>query len=444
MNKNVLLISLGCDKNRIDAEIMAGLIENAGYTLTDELSDADCVLINTCGFIDPAKQESLDVIFDMVREKEDSDTKLSAIIVTGCLAQRYCKDLTAEIPEIDAVAGLGYNGKITEILGKVFAAEKFSGATAPEDLPICGKRFLSTPGHYAYLKIAEGCSNRCTYCAIPMIRGHYRSRPMNEIIEEANELIKCGVKELILVAQDTTVYGRDLGLDHGLSKLLKALTEIEGLWKVRLLYAYPDNIDSELIETIAASDKIAKYIDMPLQHASAQVLKRMNRYGNAEVLKALVERIRARIPDITLRTTFMVGFPGETEEQFDELVEFAKVCRFGRAGCFEFSSEEGTPASRLNDDVSAEEKQKRSEILMRTLNDLITEERKTWVGKTVEAICDGFDEERSMYIFRSEHDSPDIDTVIYALGEAEPVPGDICRIRILDCDEYDLFGQLLV
>ncbi len=443
MKDKVFFISLGCDKNRIDAEIMANTLEKAGFQLVDSQDEADCAIVNTCGFIDSAKEEAIEAIFDMVRKKQDPECSLSRVIVTGCLAQRYCEELAGEIPEVDAVVGIGLNGDIASTVRRALAGERTVAVTKPEKLKICGDRFLSTPAHYAYLKIAEGCDNRCTYCAIPMIRGAYRSRPPEEILLEAEKLVSGGVKELILVAQDTTSYGIDLGNGANLASLLRQLCRIEGLWTVSILYAYPDRIDDQLIDCIAEEKCIAKYLDIPLQHANTRILKLMRRFGDADSLAALMEKLRSRVPGITLRTTFLVGFPSETRQEFEELLDFAVRMRFDRGGAFAFSMEEGTPAVKLGGDLPLEEKQQRQDEIMQLLSQQLAENRKTQLGRQVEAICDGFDEERGMFIFRSEQDAPEVDTLIYALGECLPEPGEVKQILIEDADDVDLFGRIV-
>lgn len=443
MSESIFFISLGCDKNRIDAEIMAKTLENGGFRLVDDSAEADCAVVNTCGFIESAKQEAIEAIFDMLRIKEDECSRMRAVVVTGCLAQRYCHELSEEIPEVDAVTGIGYNGDICSTIRAALDGEKTALVNEPENLPINGDRFLSTPGHYAYLKIAEGCDNKCTYCAIPGIRGSYRSRPMEDVLKEAETLVESGVRELILVAQDTTLYGSDLGIENGLVRLLHEICKIDDLWKVRILYAYPDRITDDLVNCIALEPKIAKYLDIPMQHANGQVLRRMNRFGDCDTLKTLINKIRAAVPDISLRTTFMVGFPGETEEQYNELLDFAKEMKFQRAGAFAFSSEEGTPAAKLREDLTEEDKAERRDILMTMLTSQLADERQSWIGKRVETVCEGFDQEQGMFVLRSEYDAPEVDTVIYALGEKLPELGDVVLVEIVDADEYDLFGRIV-
>ncbi len=437
---NIYFVSLGCDKNRIDAEIMADKLLRAGHRVVAEPQGADCAIVNTCGFIESAKKEAIDSIFDMVREKQAG--RLRAVVVTGCLAQRYGAELCELIPEADVVLGLCGNADIVGAVERALAGARFSAFGAPEELVVEGSRALSTPPHYAYLKIAEGCSNHCTYCAIPAIRGAYRSRRQADILAEAQRLAARGVRELILIAQDTTSYGRDLRDGSSLSGLLRALCKIDALWKIRILYAYPDQIDDELIETMASSDKIARYLDIPMQHASAAVLRRMARFGDRETLLGLIGRLRAAMPDITLRSTFIVGFPGETEAQFLELCDFLKQARLDRAGCFAFSCEEGTPAEKLTPQLDEETKQRRAEQFTLVQTELLAASRQKQIGREYEVICDGFDFERELFACRGEADAPEIDTNIWLPPASDLMPGEIYRVRVTGADTFDLYAEL--
>lgn len=437
----IFFISLGCDKNRIDAEIMARRLLDAGHEVVPEPDGADCAVINTCGFIESAKKEAIDNIFNMVREKESG--AIRAVVVTGCLSQRYGQELAELIPETDAVVGLCKNAEIAGVIDRVLAGERVLESGPPQALEIEGKRALSTPPHYAYLKIAEGCSNHCTYCAIPQIRGPFRSRPMEAILDEARALAKQGVRELILIAQDTTSYGRDLKDGSNLARLLRSLNEVDGLWKIRVLYAYPDRIDDDLIRTMAACEKVAKYLDIPLQHASREILKRMARFGDSEKLLSLIGRLREAMPEITLRSTFIVGFPGETEEQFLELCEFLRQAKMDRVGCFPFSCEEGTAAERLTPQLDEETKLRRVGQFELLQSDILARKRQAQIGREFEVICDGFDLEREMFACRGEADAPEIDTNVWIPVEADLMPGEIYTVRICGADACDLYGQLV-
>ncbi len=437
---NIFFISLGCDKNRIDAEIMARALQAQGHRIVAEPAEADCAIVNTCGFIESAKKEAIDAIFDMVRAKEAG--QIRAVIVTGCLAQRYREELCELIPEADAVVGLAKNRDIAAVVARVLAGGRVQEFGAPELLSIEGERAISTPPHYAYIKIAEGCSNHCTYCAIPRIRGVYRSRPMRSILKEAGALARQGVRELIVIAQDTTSYGRDLGDGSSLAALLRELAKIEPLWKIRLLYAYPDHIDDALIEVMAGEPKIARYLDIPMQHASREVLKRMARFGDGDTLLSLVERLRAAIPGVTLRSSFIVGFPGETQAQFLELCAFLKRAQLDRAGCFPFSCEEGTPAEKLTPQLDEKTKQERAEQFALVQSGILAKKREALIGARLEVICDGFDMERELFACRGEADAPEIDTVVWLPPEADLMPGEIYQVTVTGCDEVDLYAVL--
>jgi ribosomal protein S12 methylthiotransferase len=347
------MVSLGCAKNQVDGEMLMASLKNAGFELCDDAALADVAIVNTCGFIDSAKQESIDEILELATLKKEG--RIKKIVVTGCLAERYREEIHKELPEVDGVFGIGANADIAACIES--AMNDFTESFPEKSkMPLCGERELSTPSYFAYIKIAEGCDNKCTYCAIPMIRGGYRSRTMESIEEEARGLVENGAKELILIAQDTTRYGIDLYGEYSLAKLMRRLCKIDGLKWLRVLYCYPDALTDELLETMAEEEKIVKYIDLPLQHASARVLKRMNRTGDRESLTALMKKIREKIPGVTLRTTLITGFPGETEEEFTELAEFVKDIEFERLGCFAYSQEEGTPAALLPDQIDDEVK----------------------------------------------------------------------------------------
>ncbi len=435
------LVSLGCEKNRVDAEMILYSLKEAGYEIDQNTENADVVIINTCGFIRAAKEESIDEIFNFVRLKEQG--KVKVIVVTGCLSERYKHDVMKEIPQIDAVVGIGALDEIVNVIEKVLQKEKSEIFKAKENLNLNGKRLLTTPRHYTYLKIADGCSNCCTYCAIPLIRGKYRSRKMEDIIAQAKELAQGGAKELILIAQDTTRYGQDIYDKLMLPELLRELCKIEDVKWIRLLYCYPERVTDELIETIASEEKILNYIDLPLQHVSKNILKMMNRTGDAKTLRELINKLRAKIPDIVLRTTFIVGFPSETEENFEELCNFANEVQFDRMGCFTYSPEENTKAALFENQISEEIKLKRQEILMEQQNLILERKCNSLPGKNVLALIDGFDETKGCLFGRSYMDLPDVDIRIMLEHEADKnLIGKFKKFQITSYDGYDLYGKI--
>ena len=434
--EKLYFISLGCDKNRIDAEKMCYLLEEAGYGITSDLGEADAAVINTCGFIESSKVEALNNIYDMVNAKNDGVIK--AIIVTGCLSERHGQEMMELIPEVDAVVGIGQNPDIVGIVDRALRGEQHDYRRSPLDLDLEGERLISTPQHYAFLKIAEGCDNRCTFCAIPGIRGRYRSRSPQSVLDEARKLVSYGVREIILVAQDTTSYGKDLESGDNLASLLRSLSGIEGLWKIRILYAYPEHITDELLEEMASNDRICRYLDIPLQHASDAVLRRMGRFGSGKENLELIKKIKMMVPGVTLRSTFIVGFPGETDEEFDDLITFIREAGIDRAGCFTYSAEEGTPAERMKDQLPEELKKDRADIFYDIQQDITAKLQQGKAGKVTEAICDFFDEEKSAFVCRSESDAPEDDLVIYVPLEYDLIPGEIYSLRIDGTDGLDL------
>lgn len=442
MKRKISMISLGCEKNKVDAEIMLFKIRESGFEIISKPDSADAVIINTCGFIEAAKEEAIEEIFNIVRLKNEGKVKF--IVVTGCLAERYREEILKEIPEVDAVIGIGSNDLIVEILNNVFNHKKVQSFKDKLCLPLSGKRIRSTPRHYAYLKIAEGCNNKCSYCAIPLIRGQYRSRTMEDIILEVKEMASSGVKELILIAQDTTRYGEDLYGKTMLPSILKEILKIDGIEWIRLLYCYPDRITEELIDLMAKEDKILKYIDLPLQHCSGKILKSMNRKGNKESLTTLLDNIRNKIPNIVLRSTFIVGFPGETNEDFEELCDFINDIEFDRVGCFTYSPEEGTPAFHFENQVDEQTKIKRQEILMAQqmlINDRKNQEK---INKTIDVIIDGFDNNTESFYGRSKADAPDVDGRVYITNTNKNICiGDIVTVKIKDFIDFDLVGDII-
>ncbi len=440
MSRKVGMISLGCPKNQVDAELMLKKLVDAGYILVKEADKADVVIVNTCGFIEDAKKESIDAILEMADMKNDK--LLSKILVTGCLAQRYADEVLTEIPEVDGVIGVGANGDIVAACDALFESdEPYTSFPDKELLPIDGGRILTTPEYTAYLKIAEGCSNCCSYCAIPSIRGKFRSRKTEDILEEANALCEKGVKELIIVAQDTTRYGEDLYGELRLPQLLNELNKIEKLQWIRLLYCYPDRITDELLQAIKENEKVCHYIDIPMQHADGKILKAMNRKGDRESLKALVEKIRAQIPDVVLRTTFITGFPGEGEDEFNTLSEFIEEMKLDRVGCFAYSREEGTPAYNFESQIDREVAEERAEIIMDQQFRISQEKMEQCMGKTFDVLVEGYDNYSDSYYGRSYMDSPDIDTSIVFTSGYEIEEGEIVPVEIFDKDEFTLIGE---
>lgn len=437
MNIKVGMISLGCPKNQVDGELMLEKLNKAGFQIVAAIEDADIMIINTCGFIEDAKREAIETILEVAEYKTAG--LISSVIVTGCLAERYQDEILKEIPEVDSVIGIGADGDIVKICQK--AAVGISTSFFPDKklLPLEGDRMLSTPPHWAYLKLSDGCDNKCSYCAIPGIRGSYIERSMESIIEEAKELASKGVKEVILVAQDTTKYGMQLYGEYRLAKLLKELVKIDGIEWFRLFYCYPDRVTDELIEVIAEEEKICSYIDIPLQHCNGDVLRAMNRNGSYDSLKELLTKMKSGIKGLSLRTTFMVGFPGESEEQFEELCRFIKDIEFDRLGCFAFSPEEDTPAFDFDNQIDDKIKQRRAEVLMDIQYSITEKANKAKIGNVYKAVIDSFDDGK--YVGRSYLDSPEIDTGIIITSKNELSVGDFIQVKITDYDGYDLIGE---
>lgn len=437
----IAMIGLGCPKNQVDGEMLLSRLVDGGFDIVGELTEADLVIINTCGFIDDAKKEAIDNILYAVSLKEEGLIK--AVVVTGCLAERYQNEILSEIPEVDAVVGIGANGEIAEICKNVLDGKVVAEFPSKYCMPLDGDRILSTPPHYAYLKIAEGCSNCCTYCAIPSIRGKFRSREIENIVEEAKSLAVNGIKELVVVAQDTTRYGIDLYGKLKLPRLLKELCRIDGIEWIRILYCYPECLTDELIEVMVSEEKICNYIDLPLQHADRDVLKRMNRTGDEESLTALIEKLRAKIPDVVIRTTFITGFPGESEENFETLSRFINDVKFDRLGCFAYSPEEGTFAAKMENQIDDEIKAHRSEIIMQQQYEIFSQKQESRIGTVMTAIVDGFDEENMLYMGRTYMDAPEIDSSVIISTEDELEQGQFVKIKILGVDDCDLVGEVI-
>lgn len=443
MSTKISFVSLGCDKNLVDSEVMLGICQREGFEIIQEEEQADVIVVNTCCFIKDALEESIQAVIDMGQLKEDGNCK--ALIVAGCMAQRYEKEIFDEMPEIDAVLGTSSYEKIAETIKEVLAGKKQiknldfpTGAVENEENSI--GRTLSTAGHFAYLKIAEGCNMRCTYCVIPSLRGNYRSRTMDSLVKEAEMLAANDVKELIIVAQDTAPYGIDLYGKNMFHELLKNLAKIEGIEWIRVLYAYPEDITDETIEVMASEKKIVKYLDMPIQHGCDTVLKRMGRRSTGKQIEELVKKLRTAIPDITIRTTVITGFPQETEEEFNELKEFVSRVKFDRLGAFAYSQEEGTPAAEMDGQIDEEIKESRKDEIMEIQKGISAEICEGFVGKELEVIIEGKLPEDRVYCARSYRDAPDIDGLVFVSSEEELLTGEFVKVTITAASDYDLYG----
>ncbi len=437
----ILLVSLGCDKNLVDSEVMLGMLAEKGYTFTDDEAEAEIAVVNTCCFINDAKEESVNAILEMAELKKSG--QLKALIVTGCLAQRYQKEIREEIEEVDAIIGTSAIDKIAETI-----EDAIEGESREHVLPLDGKlsgnrkRMVTTGGHYAYLKIAEGCDKHCTYCIIPTIRGEYRSVPMEELTAEAETLAAGGVKELILVAQETTLYGLDLYGEKKLPELLSRLCRIPGLYWIRILYCYPEEITDDLIRVIKQEEKICHYLDIPVQHGSDSVLKRMGRKTDSEQIRNMVKKLRENIPDICLRTTLITGFPGETEKDHETLMEFVDEMEFDRLGVFTYSPEEGTPASLMPDQVGEDVKEKRRDAIMELQQEIAYEAAGKMEGKSVDAMIEGKIADEDAYVARTYKDAPNVDGYLFIHTDRQLMSGDFVKVRITSSYEYDLIGEI--
>ncbi len=435
----VSMVSLGCPKNQVDAEMMLYSLAEAGYQIGVPEAEADAIIINTCGFIEEAKSEAIENIIEAAQYKVEGNCR--AIIVTGCLAERYRDDVTNEIPEADVCVGIGSNGSIAEIVKNAIEGRAQNSYGDKCDLDLNGKRILGGMPYTAYLKIADGCDNCCTYCAIPQIRGRLRSRKIESCVNEAKELAKNGVKEIVVVAQDTTAYGTDIYGKSMLCELLSELCKIEGIEWIRTLYTYPEKITDEFLDLIKAQEKLVKYLDIPIQHINGDILKRMNRKGDAQSLFALIQKIKSRVPGITLRTTLITGFPGETEEQFSELDAFVKKAQFDRLGCFAFSAEEGTMAAEYSEQVPEQKRLDRAEHIMETQLSVATAKNEGKIGTTCKVLIEGYDDYIKCYFGRSEADAPEIDGKVFFMAHEPLVIGDFVTVQINDILEYDLLGE---
>lgn len=441
-------VSLGCPKNQLDTEVMLHEVATAGYEITPEETEADVVIINTCGFIESAKKEAIENILDIAWLKKNHHLK--AIVVTGCLAERYRESILEEFPEVDAVLGVGSIHHIVEAIEAVTVKKKkgshrkYTSFEDKNEVRLGGDRILTTPEYTAYLKIAEGCDNRCAYCAIPAIRGKFRSRPIEDLVAEAKQLEALGVRELNIVAQDTTRYGLDLYGEYRLAELLHRISEETEIPWIRILYCYPDKVTDELVAEMRDNPKILKYIDLPIQHISDRMLSAMNRHGDGAMIKGVIEKLRREIPEIVIRTTFIVGFPGETEEDFEELCEFVKETKFERAGVFPYSREEDTPAYDLPDQIDEQVKQDRADLLMREQLEINEARNETKIGKTITVLCEDYDPVSEMHFGRSAEDAPEIDGKVYFRSEKRIAPGSFLQVKIREVLDYDLMGRAML
>lgn len=439
---NILFISLGCDKNLVDTEVMLGLLASKGHKMIDDEAQADVIVINTCCFINDAKEESIQTILEMADYKKEG--RLKALIVTGCLAQRYKNEIIEEISEVDAVLGTTSYDKIVEAIDEALQGHSLVEMTDLDALPeVNTQRLVTTGGHFAYLKIAEGCDKHCTYCIIPKIRGNFRSVPMEKLLREAQELADQGVKELILVAQETTLYGKDIYGEKSLHKLLKELCKIAGIQWIRILYCYPEEITDELIQVMKEEKKICHYLDLPIQHASNEILKRMGRRTSKEQLIEIIGKLRKEIPDIALRTTLITGFPGETEEQHEELMDFVDEMEFDRLGVFTYSAEEDTPAASMDGQIEESVKEDRQAELMELQQDIAFDLAEDMIGQEVLVLIEGKVADENAYVGRTYKDAPNVDGLIFVNTDEELMSGDFARVKVTGALEYDLIGEII-
>jgi len=442
MSVKVGMVSLGCSKNQVDAELLLALVVRGGYELCADPAQCQVVIINTCGFIEDAKQESINTILEFCQRKAEGTLK--AVVVTGCLAERYRDELAAEIPEADVILGIGCNASIVSAIQRALDGQRVVESAPKDQLPLEGERVLSNAPYFAYVKVAEGCDNRCAYCAIPLIRGPFRSRQMEHIVEEARGLIESGVKEINLVAQDTTRYGLDRYGKLMLPELIRRICELPGLVWLRVLYCYPERITDELLDVMAACPQVVPYLDIPIQHCNARVLRSMNRTGDRAGLLELISHVRSRLPGVTLRTTLIAGFPGETEEEFQELLGFVQEAGFDRLGCFAYSEEEGTPAAAMPGMMDMEERRRRADAVMNAQMGVAFAAAERMVGSTLTVLAEGRDEDNDgLWGGRSRMDAPDIDTKVWFAAPAGLQPGDMVQVRITGTEGYDLVGQAL-
>ena len=436
----IACISLGCPKNQVDLDVMVHSLLTAGHETVAEIPEADLVLINTCGFIESAKTEAIENILEACSYKEQNPNL--KVVVTGCLAERYRSQIRQEIPEVDAVVGCAQNPAIASIAARVAGGEQLESYGPKKDFPLGGKRVIGTPAHYAYLKIAEGCNNRCRYCAIPLIRGPLHSRDLEDCVAEARWLAGEGVKELIVVAQDPTAYGEDWGKPGSICELLDRLNAIQGIEWIRIMYAYPERITDEFIAAMQRNKKVVPYLDLPIQHCNDEILHNMNRRSTRAELLEVIGRLRKAIPGVTLRTTLIAGFPGESEEQFEELCSFVRQVQFDRLGCFAYSAEENTPAAAMEGQIEQEVKDRRAEQIMQIQTEIMAQKQAEKVGQVIRVLCDGIDEESGLYLCRSAGDAPEVDGCVCVASEEPLYPGQFYDVLVEESDLYDLFGRV--
>lgn len=447
MNKKIAFTSLGCDKNRVDSEVMLGILQKNGYTAVADEAEADIIVVNTCSFIKDALEESIETILEMAQYKDPEVGNCKGLVVAGCLAQRFQEEFFDELPEVDAIVGTTAYESIVEVVDEILAGKEQVKRMESIDMPMQdenGKlRVLSTAPYFAYLKISEGCDNFCTYCVIPKLRGRHRSRTMESLIEEANVLAKQGVKELVIVAQDTSIYGRDLYGQPMLHELLKQLNDVEGIEWIRVLYAYPETLTDETIEAMAKYEKVCHYIDMPIQHGNDAVLKRMGRKSSQALIREKVAKLRAAMPDIAIRTTLIVGFPGESEEEFEDLMHFVQEMKFDRLGVFSYSQEEGTAAARMENQIEDEQKEERKDIIMDIQKNIAASLCEQEVGKVMQVLIEGKLPEERIFCGRTRRDAPDIDGLVFVSSEEELYSGDFVTVKIREAGDYDLMGDVV-
>ena len=437
----ILFISLGCDKNLVDTEMMLGMLQEKGFTFTDDEAEAEIVVVNTCCFIGDAKEESINTLLEMAQLKDSGQVKV--LVAAGCLAQRYREEIQTEIPQVDAIIGTTAIAEIVAAIEEALAGQKQNHYQDINAKPVTDKkRVVTTGGHFAYLKIAEGCDKHCTYCIIPKVRGSFRSVPMENLVAEAQTLAEGGVRELILVAQETTLYGMDLYGKKSLPELLHRLAQISGIYWIRILYCYPEEITDELIEAIAKEPKVCHYLDIPIQHASDNVLKRMGRRTNEEELRQMIGKLRERIPDICLRTTLISGFPGETQEDFEELYRFVNEMEFDRLGVFTYSQEEDTPAAGMEDQIAEEVKAARRDELMELQQEIAFEKAEDMVGRVLTVMIEGKVADEDAYVARTYRDAPNVDGYLFVNTTASLMTGDFVKVQVVGSNEYDLIGEI--
>ena len=439
MAVKVGMVSLGCSKNQVDGEIMLSLIQRDGYELCGDAEQCDVVIINTCAFIEDAKRESIENILEFCELKRQGVIK--AVVVTGCLAERYQQELVTEIPEADVILGIGRNTDIVNAIDQALQGERVVEFAPKDELVMDAERVLANAPYYAYIKLADGCDNRCTYCAIPNIRGRFRSRKMENILEEVRRFAAQGVTEMNLVAQDTTRYGEDIYGKLMLPELIREVCKVDGVHWVRILYCYPQRVTDELLEVMASEPKVVKYMDVPVQHASGRILKAMNRRDDYDYLRNLMQKIREKIPGVVLRTTFITGFPGETEEDFAEMTRLVKEVKFERVGCFTYSPEDGTPAYSMPDQIDEETKRRRADIVMSEQLAIAEEFARSWIGRELEVVVEGLNEETGIYYGRSYMDAPDIDTRVYFDSPYEHETGEYVMVTVTGSQGYDLVAE---